>query len=129
METTKFFKSIDFDKELNADIKSVILKRSTETFTVTLSLKEYVEPNILFELFSCAKKGINKSKKCEVKIECDNISNADILNTFNFILTKLIEDSPSLSSLSEANITLSDNIINISIFITTSRKIRIAFPF
>ena len=41
METTKFFKSIDFNSELNAEIKNVILKRSTETFTVTLTLKEF----------------------------------------------------------------------------------------
>ena len=115
VETTKFFKSIDFNSELNADIKSVVLKRSTETFTVTLTLKEYTDPNVLFELFSCAKKGINKQKKCEVKIECDSFTNENILETFNFILDKLIEESPSLSSLKESNITLEDNVINIEV--------------
>ena len=115
MNTTKFFNSINFDLELNADIKSVILKRSTETFTVTLTLKEYPSANVLFKLFECAAGGINKQKKCVVKIECDTISEDDILNTFNFILQKMIEDSPSLSSLSEATVTLNDSIINIEV--------------
>ena len=115
MNTTKFFNSINFDLELNADIKSVILKRSTETFTVTLTLKEYPSADVLFKLFECAAGGINKQKKCVVKIECDTISEDDILNTFNFILQKMIEDSPSLSSLSEATVTLNDNIINIEV--------------
>ena len=115
METTKFFKSIDFNQNINCEIKSVILKRSTETFIVTLHLNSFVEPKIINELFLCASKGINKQKKCEVKIEYDKLSNDNILETFNYILNKLIDKKPSLTSLKEANTTINDNTITLEV--------------
>ena len=115
MKAVNFFKSIDFDKELDVEITNVILKKSTETFEVRLNSKNFIEPEIISELFSCAKNGINKQKKCIVTLTYDNLSNEEIVRTFEFILNKLIENVPSLSGLQQAQISCDDNTIRLDV--------------
>ena len=115
MNAIKFFKSIDFDEELDVEIEKVILKKSTETFNVYLHSNSFIEPEVLDKLFLCAAKGINKEKKCNVVIKYNEISADNILKTFNYILNKLIDITPSLSTLKEANITIEDSLITLEV--------------
>ena len=115
MNAIKFFKSIGFDDVIDVDVEKVILKKSTETFNVYLHSKEFIEPNIIDKLLKCAKEGINKEKKCNVVIKYDELTDDEILKTFNYIIEKLIQNTPSLSSLKEANITLEDYLITLEV--------------
>ena len=115
MEAMKFLKSIDFNKQLDIEIESVTLIKSSETFNVHIYSKNFIEPEIVNELLDCANNGINKEKKCIISLRYDDISDEDILKTFTYILNKLIDNTPSLSSLSEANITFEDNEITLDV--------------
>ena len=108
MNAIKFLKSIDFNKELDIEIESVTLIKSKETFNVHIYSKNFIEPEIVDELLECAKNGINKEKKCVITLRYDKLSEEDVLNTFEYLLGKLIDSSPSLSTLKEANINIED---------------------
>ena len=99
MNAIKFLKSIDFNKQLDIEIESVTLIKSTETFNVHIYSKDFIEPEIVNELLECAKKGINKEKKCIITLRYDEVNENNILKTFNYLLDKMIEKSPSLSKL------------------------------
>ena len=109
MNAIKFLKSIDFNKQLDIEIESVTLIKSTETFNVHIYSKDFIEPEIVNELLECAKKGINKEKKCIITLRYDEVNENNILKTFNYLLDKMIEKSPSLSTLKEANIKIEDS--------------------
>ena len=108
MNAIKFLKSIDFNKDLDIEIESVTLIKSKETFNVHIFSKNFIEPEILSELFKCAKEGINKEKKCIITLRYDEVSEDDILKTFNYLLDELIENSPSLATLKEAYISIEE---------------------
>jgi len=111
----KFLKSIDFNRELDIEIESVTLIKSTETFNVHIYSKDFIEPNIVEELFECANNGINKEKKCVITLRYDSVSDDNVLKTFEFIIKKLIDNSPSLSSLNEASINVTKDEINLDV--------------
>ncbi len=123
MKAVKFFNSINFDEELDVEITNVILKKSTETFTVYLYSKKFIEPNILNKLFDCAKKGINQEKKCLINLEYEKITSDDILKTFNYLLNKLIDKTPSLSTLKEASVSIEDNTILLEVLTPIDKKL------
>ena len=115
MNAIKFLKSIDFNRELDIEIESVTLIKSTETFNVHIYSKDFIEPNIVEELFECANNGINKEKKCVITLRYDSVSDDNVLKTFEFIIKKLIDNSPSLSSLNEASINVTKDEINLDV--------------
>ena len=123
MKAVTFFNSISFDEELDVAITSVILKKSTETFAVNLHSKNYIEPTIIDKLLTCASKGINQEKKCLIDLKYDELKEDEILKTFNYLLNKLINKTPSLSSLNEASVTIEDNIINLEVLTKIDKEL------
>ena len=115
MNANKFFKSIDFNKELDVELEKVTLIKSKETFNVHIYSKKFIDPEIISELLSCAEGGINKEKKCIVSLRYDELSDNNILDTFKYILDELINNTPSLLPLKESNITLEDNVIKLEV--------------
>lgn len=114
----KFLASINYidDGSLNdAVISKVSVNRSDETFTVYISNEEPINPSAAFKLLECAKKGINGEKKCIVKFDYENITDENILSAFKFLLGQLIESRPSLVSLNNKNISITDEEIIIEL--------------
>ncbi|MBR1417069.1 MAG: PolC-type DNA polymerase III [Bacilli bacterium] len=124
MQAIKFFESIDYDDNIDVVIDNVILKKSTETFIVNLSANSFIDPEKLNLLFSCAKNGINKEKKCSVTIKYNiSLNDEQILSTFNYLLNELIKENPSLSSLSESNISINNKVIELEVATEVDNKL------
>ena len=106
-ELTRFFKSIDF--EMSADfedtyIEKVIYNRETKVYNVHLKSKNVIKYEVINQLFSHGKKGINGQDKCFITINYENINDEDVLDYVKNILNAIIFEHPSLMSLENSNI-------------------------
>src|SRR5574344_1107906 len=113
-----FLNSISFNKydEVSSlKIDKVILKKATETFEVYLTSPMALRPELIDELITCAKKGINGEQACLINFHYAQITNEDIINTFKYILNKLVTKKPALSNILEANIELDEQVLIISV--------------
>ena len=117
-ELKRFLASIDVDyqEELeNMNITKVILNKIKEEFDVYLENSTPIAPEIMENIISKAKTGINHKAKCNVHIKYDNITSEDITTAFNYIFQRFIEKKPSLIGLKETKITLDEDILIIDV--------------
>ncbi len=114
-----FFKSINYeDKDgffNEATISKVILNRKSESFEVFIENEVPINPVATFELIKCAENGINGKNKCNVHFIYNSMEDSDILEAFKVLLGDLIVKRPSLVSLENKNIIVSDDYITIEL--------------
>ena len=113
----RFFDSINFfDEEFsNSSLKRVVLKKSEDKFYVYISSPRVISLEVVNRLFLCAKSGINGDKLCQVILEYDNVTEDELKEYFNYLLDNAIIKRPSLVSVKNSNIDITNNIINISV--------------
>ena len=122
----RFFNKINFPltEEFNECIvKKVIVNKKKESWTVYLTNPKVIEPSIILNLKEIASKGLDDVSTIDINMEYLDITNDDILLYFKYYLDKIIEDSPSLTGLLDANIELEDNNINIDCLSTIEKDI------
>lgn len=118
-EIKRFFKSIDYEYQeeiyKNAKVLKVIYLKSKDYYEVYINLDKVLEVEEVVKLFSCSKKGINKEKKCLIKLSYDKVTKEDVLNYVRFFLKDLVNKRPSLVNIMESNMEIDDEIIAINV--------------
>ena len=118
-ELKRFFKSIDFncDEEIfkNANIKKVIYLKKKDTFEVFIENDKVLPIESVVSLFKQADLGINKEKKCVVRLEYKNVLESDVLSYLKHLVNELIDKRPSLINLKDSKIVIDDEVITIEV--------------
>ncbi len=118
-ELKRFFNSIEFYPEekwfANASVLKVIYMKKLDSFEVHIENEKVIPWEIINDLFDCASKGINKEKKCTVKMHYHQIAEEDILSYLHCLIKDLVDQRPSLINLLDAKIVLEDEIITIEV--------------
>jgi len=117
-EVKRFLNSINFEytDDFNTTvIDKVKLKKDTLTYYVYLKSKNVLNYDLVTNLFSCAKKGINNNDKCFIELEYESITSDDIKEYIKSILNAVIFEHPSLMGLENSFKSYEDGIIYLEV--------------
>ena len=118
-ELKRFFKSIDFEyteeEFLECSVKKVIYLKQKDLFEVYIHLKNVLPVSTANALFLASKNKINHEKECVIHLEYDKVSQEDVLLYLKEIVKELVKKRPSLVNLSEAILSLEDEIITMEV--------------
>lgn len=115
----KFFDSIGFtDDEGHFDtavLSEVVLDKKSNVLNIVIENDHPIDPTSTLRLIECANKGIKGKVQCNLAFVWNDIDDEDILSAFKVLLGDLISKRPSLVSLENKNISISDDVINVEL--------------
>ena len=114
----RFFNKVKFDKVdefNNSKVVKVVVNKLEETWTVYIENNSFINPVTASELISICSKGIDGVSKINIKFINKNINEVDVLEYFKYLLNKLVKNRPSISSIINNKISLSENNILIEV--------------
>jgi len=118
-ELKRFFKSIDFncDEDVfkNANIKKVIYLKKKDIFEVFIENDKVFPIDIVLSLFKQADLGINKEKKCVVRLEYTNVFEEDVLSYLKYLINEVVDKRPSLVNLKSSKIVIDEDVITLEV--------------
>lgn len=122
---TRFFNKINFDKALefeDSKIEKVVVNNANNSWTVYIINNEFIKADILLELISVAKKGIDEVDTINIVYKNDKFSNDNIIDYFRYFLEEQSKKTPSFLSIINNNIELSNNVITIEVLNSYEQK-------
>ena len=111
-ELNRFLKSINMEWNAefnNTVIQKVVLNRETKVYNVYLKSSHVLNYDLVTDLFTKAKKGINGIDKCYIELVYDHIETEDIRNYVQSILSAIIFEHPSLAGFEDCFQNLDNN--------------------
>ncbi len=118
-ELKRFFKSIDFlyteEEFVECSVKKVIYLKQKDLFEVYIHLKNVLPVSTANALFLASKNKINHEKECMIHLEYEKVSQEDVLLYLKEIIKELVKKRPSLVNLSEAILSIEEEIITIEV--------------
>ncbi len=118
-ELKRFFNSINYNynEEIfkDATVLKVVYLKNIDTYEVYIEKDKVISINDAIKLFECAKKGINKQKKCIIKFNYKEINEEDIKGYLNVLLNELVSKRPSLANLLSEDMKIDSNIIYLKV--------------
>ena len=122
----RFFNKINYSNiEAFKDSKviKVTINTSDDTWNVYIDNKSPVDINSSIELINIAKRGIENVDSINIIFSNRSVSDEDILSYFKYLLNELIKNIPSLTSIINNEITVSDDIITIEVISDIEEKL------
>ena len=114
----RFFDKIEFNGEDNFNgvtVKKVVINKKKESWDVYLSSSKVLDIEPVLNLIECASKGIENVSTIKILFAYENINDEDVIKYFRYYLNLLVEENPSLISLSDTNIVLDGNVLKIDV--------------
>ncbi|MGN1322591.1 MAG: PolC-type DNA polymerase III [Bacilli bacterium] len=114
----RFFDKIEFNGEDNFNgvtVKKVVINKKKESWDVYLSSSKVLDIEPVLNLIECASKGIENVSTIKILFDYENINDEDVIKYFRYYLNLLVEENPSLISLSDTNIVLDGNVLKIDV--------------
>lgn len=122
----RFFKKLNFNDILffeNASLKDMSINKQENTWTVRINSSEVIPVNVMVKLKNLASEGLEDVKSIYIKMFYSSVSDESILEYFMYYFKLMIKDNPSLSSISENNISIDDKTIKIKIASLAEEKL------
>lgn len=114
----RFFNKIDFNNRetfKDAKVVKVVVNNKNDSWEVYIHAPSFLDINALNELSLLASKGIEDVSTINIIADYDSYSDDDVKECFLFYLNSLCTDNPSLMSLVDGVVNISDRIINMSL--------------
>lgn len=114
----RFFNKIDFNNRetfKDAKVVKVVVNNKNDSWEVYIHAPSFLDINALNELSLLASKGIEDVSTINIIADYDSYSDDDVKECFLFYLNSLCTDNPSLMSLVDGVINISDRVINMSL--------------
>ncbi len=117
-EVKRFFDSISYEDDgsfVAAEIKKVILNKSSGLFEVHLVLPKPTDFSATAKLVKCADRGIKGDKKCQIKFIYQEFNETILKDVILNLLDLLVKKRPSLIDVKDSEIKIEDQIIIIEV--------------
>ncbi len=114
----RFFNKIDFNNRetfKDAKVVKVVVNNKNDSWEVYIHAPSFLDINALNELSLLASKGIEDVSTINIIADYDSYSDDDVKECFLFYLNSLCTDNPSLMSLVDGVVNISDRVINMSL--------------
>ncbi len=122
----RFFNKIGFDNYSefeNSKVKKVIVNQEEEYWKVIIENQTCPKIEDVLRLIEISAKGIDDVKRIDIIFENKEIKEEDIISYFKYLLNEIIKESPSLSSLLNNEITITDDVITIEVISNIEEKL------
>lgn len=118
-ELKRFLNKIEIDCEIedfnNASISKVVLNKSKEIMTVYIENETPFKSEVIYNLLNNCNNNFNDIGTVKIKFKYKKIIDENIVKCYNFLLNKLIDKRPSLSSLKESDVIVDGKTINVEV--------------
>ena len=114
----RFFNKLQFEETeafKGVKVAKVVVNKEKATWDVYLKSDEVLSPEPASKLVARCKKGLEDFTKIKLIFLYDQISDEDVLNYFRHYIEILTKKNPSLVSLIDSDINLTDNLLTIDV--------------
>ena len=123
----RFFNKINFLYEesdfKNVSVDRVVVNKKAKTWDVFLVALKPIDIDVLKKLKEHSKNGVDDIKEINIYVSIKEVSLNDVLNAFNYFVKELAINNPSMSSLLENEIKVSDEVICVEVINKAERMV------
>ena len=123
----RFFNKINFLYEesdfKNVSIDKVVVNKKAKTWDVFLVALKPIDIDVLKKLKEHSKNGVDDIKEINIYVSIKEVSLNDVLNAFNYFVKELAINNPSMSSLLDNEIKISDEVICVEVINKAERMV------
>ncbi len=118
-ELKRFLNKIEINCDIedfnNASISKVVLNKSKDIMTVYIENELPFKSEVIFNLLNNCNNNFNDIGTVKLKFKYKKITDENIIDCYNFLINKLIDKRPSLSSLKENDVKIDKKTINVEV--------------
>ena len=123
----RFFNKINFLYEesefKNVSVDKVVVNKKAKTWDVFLVALKPIDIDVLKKLKEHSKNGVDDIKEINIYVSIKEVSLNDVLNAFNYFVKELAINNPSMSSLLDNEIKISDEVICVEVINKAERMV------